>query len=286
VRFRVLAVAAVLALTGCGSAQASGPLPPHPSPPSSDQAHVEIHKLPRLPSDGRFDYQIGGAYEPPPDVAVVDRDRHDEPVPGRFNVCYVNAFQTQPDEADFWTREHPDLLARKSGTPVTDPDWPGEYLLDTSTAAHRDALMRVVGAWVDGCAANGFQAVEPDNLDSWTRSKGVLTRKGNLAFAGLVALRGHVDGLLVAQKNTAELGARGRTTAHFDFAVAEECQVYGECDAYTEVYGDQVVEIEYTDNPRAPYAAACRARGSTISVVLRDRDVVPQGRPGYVDEEC
>ena len=53
-----------------------------------------------------------------------------------------------------------------------------------------------------------------------------------------------------------------------------------------QVYGDRVVEVEYTDNPRSAYTEACRARGAAISVVLRDRDVVPRGRSGYVDEAC
>ncbi len=32
--------------------------------------------------------------------------------------------------------------------------------------------------------------------------------------------------------------------------------------------------------------AACRARGRQVSVLLRDRDVVPAGRPGYVSRWC
>ena len=46
------------------------------------------------------------------------------------------------------------------------------------------------------------------------------------------------------------------------------------------------MEIEYTDNPRSAWTKACAARGSRISVVLRDRDVVAEGRPGYTYQEC
>ena len=111
-------------------------------------------------------------------------------------------------------------------------------------------------------------------------------RGRNLAFATLLTAAAHRDGLAVAQKNTPQLGRAGRTEAHFDFAVAEECQVYDECDAYTDAYDDRVVEIEYTDNPRSAYEDACRQRGDRIAVVLRDRDVVPRGRPGYTYEAC
>ena len=36
---------------------------------------------------------------------MVVRDRDDEPVDGRYSICYVNAFQTQPGESDAWPAE-------------------------------------------------------------------------------------------------------------------------------------------------------------------------------------
>lgn len=239
------------------------------------------------PPGGRFDYQLGGAYPPAPGVAIVARDVTAEPAPDRYNVCYVNAFQTQPGSLDSWTAEHPELLLRDDdGGLVVDPDWPDEVLLDTSTAANRSALAEIVGRHLDRCARAGFDAVEPDNLDSWTRSGGLLDDGDNLAFAALLADAAHDLGLAIAQKNGGETGAAGRDTAHFDFAIVEECQVFAECDGYTEVYGAAVIEIEYTDNGRAAFAAACAARGTRISVLLRDRDVVPAEADGYVSEWC
>jgi hypothetical protein len=239
------------------------------------------------PVNATFEYQIGGAYAPASGVGIVDRDRHDSPAKGVYSICYVNAFQTQPEEASWWRAHHPSLLAHTAaGKPIEDPDWPGEFLLDTSTSAHRKALLAVVGRWFDGCAAKGFQAVEPDNLDSWTRSHGVLTKADNLAFATLLVARGHAHGVAVAQKNTTELGAAGKTKAHFDFAIAEECQVYSECSSYTSVYGRHVIEIEYTDNGTKYFTAACKARGAQISIILRDRDVVARGKAAYRYRSC
>ena len=288
-RRRVVVLALAGLLLGCSSPStpAAGPSSsPSPAPTVSASERVEIHTVPPFPGGARFDYQIGGPYEPDPAVEVVTRDRRERPAPGLYNVCYVNAFQTQPEEAGFWDAQHPDLLVRRGGRLVEDPGWPGERLLDTSTGAKRAALMDVVGPWIDGCAEAGYQAVEPDNLDSWTRSRGELTRGGNLAFARLLVARAHLAGLLVGQKNTPELGSAGLSDIGFSFAVAEECQVYEECDAYTDVYGDQVLEVEYTDTARAAFDEACRARGDRIAVVLRDRDVVPRGQPGYTDETC
>jgi hypothetical protein len=235
--------------------------------------------------NGRFDYQIGGAYTPASTVAVVDRDRTADVVKGKYTICYVNAFQTQPGEAGFWTGSHSDLLLKKNGRYVIDPDWPDEYILDTSTAAKRTAIATIVNGWIDGCAAKGFAAIEPDNLDTFTRVSGI-TKANNLALAALLATHAHAKGLAIAQKNTPELGSTGKSTAGFDFAIAEECQMYTECGSYTKTYGNNVIEIEYTDNPRKAYTDACKAQGTSISVILRDRDVVPSNDPAYHYENC
>ncbi len=268
-------------LLGCSS-----PAPPaqgHALPPSAAPVPAP-RRLP--PANARFDYQIGGAYAPAASVGVVDRDRAEAPVPGRYNICYVNAFQTQPEERAFWTGLRADLLVRRKGRGVTDPNWPGEYLLDTSTPAKRAALGSIVGRWVEDCATAGYQAVELDNLDSWTRAKTHLRRTDNVAFAMDLVRRGHAAGLAMAQKNTSELGVQGRDRVGFDFAIAEECEVYRECGDYTRVYGNRVIEIEYSDNPQQAYTRACRARGRRISVILRDRNVVPQGTKGYHYRSC
>lgn len=144
--------------------------------------------------------------------------------------------------------------------------------------------------WLAGCAERGFRAVEPDNLDSWTRSSGLLKRDDAVEYARLVVERAHARGLAVAQKNAAELTDDEIRRIGFDFAIAEDCQRYSwgrlsECDRYLSVYGDRVIEIEYTDGSGA-FDAACRARGERISILLRDRDVVPRGEPGYVSRHC
>ena len=233
------------------------------------------------PAAASFDYQIGGPYPPAPDVRVVSRDRSAAPAAGRYTICYVNAFQAQPEELAWWRRAHPDLLLRTSGgAPVVDRDW-DEVLLDVSTPARRAALAAVVGAWIDGCARRGFQAVEPDNLDSYQRSGGRLTAADNVAFAGLLARRAHADGLAIGQKNTAELLPR-HAVVGFDFAVTEECGRYAECERYASAYPGRVLDVEYD---RSGLAAACRNAGRP-SVVLRDRAVSPVGAAGHRYATC
>ncbi|MFJ4986836.1 endo alpha-1,4 polygalactosaminidase [Streptomyces sp. NPDC088732] len=236
-----------------------------------------------LPTAGaRFDYQIGGGYPPAKGVRVVSRDRADRPASGTYSVCYVNAFQAQPGESSWWRRHHPDLLLHdRRGAPVVDEEW-DEVLFDVSTPARRTALADVVGRWIDDCAARGFQAVEPDNLDSFERSRGLLTPAQNAAYARLLAARAHAAGLAVAQKNTAELLPR-HADVGFDFAVAEECGEFDECGDYAAAYANRVLVVAYT---AADFGRTCRRWGGRLSVVLRDRDVRPAGQRGHVFRTC
>ena len=236
------------------------------------------------PPGAGFSYQIGGPFRPAPGVTVVDRDWHVAPAPGVYDICYVNAFQAQAGEHGWWRRRHPSLLLRRAGRPVVDRAW-NEQLFDTSKAAKRRRLAAVIDRWIDHCAHVGYRAVEPDNLDSWTRSHGALTVADNLAFARLLIRHAHADGLAIAQKNAAEIAARGRRLG-FDFAIAEECQTYRECDRYLHAYGDEVIEIEYTDAGLRNFERACALRGTRISIVYRDRNVTPAGRAGFVERRC
>ncbi len=236
------------------------------------------------PVAGVADYQIGGAYPPASDVSIVTRDRDDPPAPGTYSICYVNAFQTQPGTQDYWEREHPDLLLRQDdGSPMIDPGWPDEIIFDISTPDRREALADIVGGWFGGCARDGFWAVEPDNLDTWTRSDGQLDASDAEAFARLLVGEAHARGLAIAQKNAAELLDRD---LGFDFAVAEECEVYRECGEYVDAFDGRVIEIEYTDTDPAAFDRACAERTGRISILLRDRDVVPRDDPDYVFEHC
>lgn len=275
-RKRVLAALA----GGIAVAAGAGLLLSHAS--ATDSPDEVAPKVVPPTANATFDYQIGGPYTPPAGVEAVSRDRGARPADGLYNVCYVNAFQTQPDALGRWEENDPDLLLRGAdGDLVEDEAW-GEALLDTSTADKRTRLAKIVGEWIDGCAESGFQAVEPDNLDSYERSDGLLTRADNAAFAKLLADRAHTAGLAIGQKNTTDLLGQ-REQIGFDFAVAEECGRYDECADYASAYEDKVFVVEYTADD---FREACSSVGATVSVVRRDLDVVPAGRPGYVFRAC
>ncbi|MGW3008701.1 endo alpha-1,4 polygalactosaminidase [Streptomyces sp. NPDC001219] len=277
-RFR--AVGALLLIAVLGTACSAGP-PPH-SAGSATSAPAAPTAVRPPAANAVFDYQLGGAYPPPGEVRAVSRDRTARPAPGRYNICYVNAFQAQPDDTGSWEDDHPGLLLRDGhGDPVIDEDW-NEPLFDISTGAKRAALMEIVGPWIDGCAKAGYDAVEPDNLDSYERSEGRLTARHAAAFARLLADRAHRRRLAIAQKNTADLLPRRRRIG-FDFAVVEECARYRECTGFATAYANRIFVIEYA---RRDFTAACRAWGTKLSLTLSDREVRPAGTKGALRRRC
>ncbi len=223
-----------------------------------------------LPPTGTdWDYQLGGARPVPHHVGIVERDRRAKPVSGKYNVCYVNGFQTQSNEKRFW-RRHWSLVLKDAGKPVVDSVW-GEWLLDIRTPAKRRDLARIMGRWTRGCADDGYDAVEYDNLDSFSRSHHLITRADAKAYAALLVAGAHGHGLAAAQKNWAEWDG---TAAGFDFAIAEQCAQYHECWRYVAAYGRHVLAVEYGDKA---FRRACRNWGGRIAVVRRDVDLTPSG---------
>ncbi|WP_413757629.1 endo alpha-1,4 polygalactosaminidase [Streptomyces sp. MMBL 11-3] len=229
------------------------------------------------PVNADFDYQIGAPYTPASGVKVVSRDHTASPAAGLYNICYVNAFQAQPGTESEWG----DLLLRDAqGKVVYDPDW-DEAFLDIRTAAKRQRIADKVNAWTDDCAAKGFNAVEPDNLDSFTRTS-LISEANAKAFVKLLSAHAHDKGLAIAQKNTPQLST-SRSETGLDFAVAEECGEWEECGDYTEGYGDNVIAIEYK---KAAFDAACTQWGKRLSIVLRDVYVTAPGSGTYVRKSC
>ena len=133
-----------------------------------------------------------------------------------------------------------------------------------STYARRRSgtrLAEIVGRWAEGCARDGFDAVEYDNLDSFTRSHGLITPQAGGRLRPAARPRRARAGLAAGQKNLA--GFDG-TTVGFDFAVAEECGRYRRVRrATSRDFGDRVLAIEYRRARLPPDLRAVRrpARG-------------------------
>jgi serine/threonine protein kinase len=285
-RRRVLVgLVAALAVTGLSIAalragsdtESASPSPAEPSSTSSGSTVPAAVTLP--PQHVPWDYQIGGAYPPATGVRVVSRSHEDAPAPGLYNICNINAYQAESDAENSWD---PDLLLRDAdGKVVHDTDW-DEAVLDIRTAAKRERIAAGLDTWIDACAAKGYQAVEPDNYDSFTRFPSYLKAAQAEALMKRLAAHAHAEGLAVAQKNTAEL-VSDRASLGLDFAIVEECAEYDECGEFADAFDDNVLVVEYT---KKGLTTACATWSSTLSVVRRDEEVEPEGADGFLRETC
>lgn len=236
----------------------------------------------RLPAPGvLFDYQLGGDYALPEGAEAVVRQWDAQPDESAYSICYVNAFQTEaeadsPDGADAWPR----------GTvwqDAEDPDWPGEHPIDISTAHNRRSATDFVVRRFEECVDSGFDAVELDNLDTFTRyPQAPFDRNDTIAYARQLVDAAHRLGLSVAQKNTAEL-LDAASEIGFDFAIVESCGEFGECGEFAEVYGGRVYAIEYSPEG---LSTACAQANGRFAVILRDQELTTPGQPGYAFSTC
>jgi hypothetical protein len=250
-RGAALAVAAVL-LVSCA------PAFDHPPPPG---APWQIQLDGGVPDDPdaqivTVDWEVSAA-----DVARLHAD-------GAYVVCYVSVGTVEsyrPDTGDF-----PALLIG-----ATLPDWPDERYLDIHDL---DALGPLWAARLDACADKGFDAVDPDNIDSYENDSGFpLTEDDAIAAMLWLADAAHELGLAIGQKNAPELTPR--LVDALDFAVTEECLTQGWCDEmapYVEA-GKPVLAIEYIEDG-ATLDRWCREAGALgLSLLVSTLDLAGDG---------
>jgi hypothetical protein len=205
-----------------------------------------------FPPGSVADYQLGEAYEPADEVTVVVRDASEQPLSGAYSICYINGFQSQPGEQ--WPAKL--LLRTAEGDAVIDPNWPDETILDIRSADNRAAIVERLTPLTAQCAERGFDAVEFDNLDSYSRSDGKFGLDATIEMATLLVSAGHDAGLAVGQKNTGEL------------------------------LGDAVIDVEYTADLRRSFSEVCADALTPVTTMLRDRNLTAPGSPDYVFEHC
>jgi hypothetical protein len=159
---------------------------------------------------------------------------------GRAVICYFSAGTFEPwrDDSDAF----PDDVL---GSPME--DWPDERWLDVRRL---DVLLPIMAARMDLCAAKGFDAVEPDNVDGYANESGFpLTAGDQAAFNLELARLAHERGLAVGLKN--DLDQVAILEPSFDFAVNEECVAWDECEALLPFIhaGKPVLHVEYELEP-------------------------------------
>ncbi len=137
-------------------------------------------------------------------------------------VCYMDAGTWEPGRPDSSA-----FPANLKGSAVS--GWPGELWLDVRPSGPSYAtLQSIMLARFQVCRSKGFDAVEPDNVDSYQNAPGFPTTAGDqIAYDEWIAETAHSLGLAVFQKN--DLDQIATLLPHFDGLLDEECNKYSEC---------------------------------------------------------
>jgi hypothetical protein len=137
-------------------------------------------------------------------------------------VCYMDVGTYEPGRPD-----SADFPASLKGQAVQ--GWPGEVWLDVRPSGPNYAtLQSIMLARFKVCQSKGFDAVEPDNMDSYENSPGFSTSASDqLTYDEWVAQTVHGLGLAVFQKN--DLDQIPTLLTYFDGILDEQCNEYSEC---------------------------------------------------------
>jgi hypothetical protein len=177
----------------------------------------------------------------------------------RRAVCYL--------DAGTWERWRPDagrfpkkVLGKGNG-------WPGERWVDTRRL---DVLGPILKRRLDRCRRKGFDGVELDNVDGFANETGFpLTAADQLRFNRWLANQAHRRHLSAGLKN--DLGQVRPLLRYFDFAVNEQCFLYGECNRLRPFIraGKAVFNVEYRRQPRF----CARAKALRFSSIRKGRSL-------------
>ena len=203
------------------------------------------------PVDTDVDYQLGGATAMPAHVGIVVRDRRAAPADGPLQRLLR---QRLPDPARrARVLEEADAAGAQARRPA------GRRRGVGRVAARHPHAGEAAGAGPDrrpldrrGAPTTGSRRWSTTTSTRSRAATGCSTRRHAIAFARLLVRRAHAADLAVGQKNLA--GFDGSRVG-FDFAVAEECARYRECQRYVASYGRRVLVIEYR---KRDFRRACR----------------------------
>jgi Glycoside-hydrolase family GH114 len=145
-------------------------------------------------------------------------------------ICYIDAGTAEsfrPDYADY-VAFNSQSGGALFGKPVG--GFRNEYWLNVNNnKGQRDFILSEVAKRLDRCVADGFDAVEFDNVDAYQNKTGLtISSDTQLLFNATLANLAHAKGLTAALKN--DLGQANDLRPWFDFAINEQCFQYRECD--------------------------------------------------------
>jgi endo-alpha-1,4-polygalactosaminidase (GH114 family) len=255
----------VVALVGCSSA----------APPPTTLAPPAPSYQPAPAPGSPFQIQLDGGVPTDEGAQIIEVDGQAPEVnsgwaadPSAYTVCYMSAGTLEEYRLD--ARGFSDEVMGNSL-----PDWPDERYVDLRRL---DLLGPIWEARLDACAEAGFDAVDPDNIDSFANDSGFPLTEGDAIAAALwLADAAHTRGLAIAQKNAPELTPR--LVDVFDFAATEGCLTQGWCSEmapYVDA-GKPVLAIEYVEDGATLDALCSAAESAHLSLLVTTLDLPGTG---------
>lgn len=157
---------------------------------------------------------------------------------GKKVICYINA--------GAWEDFRPDAAQFPSSVIGRDYlGWPGEKWLDIS---RYELFSHIIEARFDLAVLKGCDAVETDNIQNHQQLTGFEIRnEDQLAYNLWLSNLAHERSLGIGLKN--DPGQVRELLTYFDFAIIEDCAIYGECAIFRAFIeeGKAVFQVEYTD---------------------------------------
>ena len=224
------------------------------------------------PSPGlTWQWQLSGEVDLNINVDVFDLDLSTDPsdveylqAQGAKVICYISvgSYENWREDANQFPSE---VLGKKY------LGWPGERWLDIRRI---DLLAPIMLARFDECAAKGFDAIEPDNIEIYTNDTGFpITYDDQLQYAIWLANEAHARGLAIGLKNAPDQVED--LVEIFDFAITEDCFYYGWCGQIQPFIqmGKPVFAAEYSDlaGDLTDYCRLSEQLG--FSTILKHRDL-------------
>ena len=219
-----------------------------------------------------WDWQLSAPYDFTRPVDILDIDQQETSAAtvaslhaqGKRVICYISVGS--------WENWRPDASAYPEALKGKNYDgWAGEKWVDIRRL---DLLGPILKARFDDCAAKGFDAVEPDNIDGFENDTGfALTADDQLVFNRWLANEAHSRGLSIGLKN--DNGQVADLLNDFDWALSEDCDNQNWCTDFEPFIaaGKAVLQAEYTDTGAslAGFCTTAKARG--FSGLLKQRDL-------------
>jgi Glycoside-hydrolase family GH114 len=188
---------------------------------------------------------------------------------GRRAVCYIDMGGWEPYRPD--ASQFPaSVIGNK------DPAWNESYL----DIRRLDILGPLMSKRLDQCKSKGFDAVEPDQIETYAAGAAVtgfpLSYGDQISYNRWIADQAHQRGLSVALKNDADQAAD--LVGTFDWTLLEDCYQQGWCQKMAPFLtaGKSVIDVEYTDVTTQAtfvnqYCPQAKAQG--VYTILKHRNV-------------